>query len=108
MGLQPLDLQALFLHMNQPAKDQAVTRDAVVQSQNAQANKLVEQSLQTQNDVTPSTTEDEKELKVKDKEHHEFEKKEQKKKQQQESPQEAEQEKVFVDDRIGKKVNLTG
>ncbi len=109
MGLQPIDLQAVFLHMNQPAKDQAVTRDAVLISQNAQANKLVEQSLKTQDDVTAATTDDDKELKVKDKEGHEFEKKESKEKDRKEETEiEEDKKRVFTDERLGRKIDLTG
>ncbi len=109
MGLQPIDLQAVFLHMNQPAKDQAVTRDAVLISQNAQANKLVEQSLKTQDDVTAATTDDDKELKVKDKEGHEFEKKESKENDRKEETEiEEDKKRVFTDERLGRKIDLTG
>lgn len=111
MGLQPIDLQAVFLHMNQPAKDQAVTRDAVVQSQNAQANKLVEQSLKTQDDVTAATNDDDKELKINDKEGREFEKQESKEHQKRDSEPTDDQEvqkQVFTDERLGRKIDLTG
>lgn len=109
MALQPIDLQALFLHMNQPAKDQAVSRDAVIQSQSAQANKIVEQSLQTQDDVTPAAREDERDLRIKDKEAHEFEKKEKREGRHRNGPEEeAPQAQVFVDDRVGRKIDLKG
>lgn len=109
MGLQPLDLQTLFLHMNQPAKDQAVSREAVVQSQVNQAGKLVEQSLQAQNDVTPATAENERELRVEEREGRPSPEKREKRAAQ---PQEGEAQEgspnVFQDDRVGRKIDLTG
>lgn len=52
MAIQPIDLQTLFLRMNQIAKDQAAQRDIPAHNQALQGSEIAERTKQTDNAVT--------------------------------------------------------
>jgi hypothetical protein len=52
MAIQPIDLQTLFLRMNQIAKDQAAQRDVLAHNQALQGSEIAERTKQTDNTVT--------------------------------------------------------
>lgn len=52
MSIQPIDLQTLFLRMNQIAKDQAAQRDILSHNQALQGSLLAEKTKQTDTTVT--------------------------------------------------------
>ena len=51
MSLLPIDLQTMFLHMDNVGKDQAAIKNAIVNGQSLQATEIVKNSEQNDNAV---------------------------------------------------------
>lgn len=51
MPLLPIDLQTMFMHMDNVGKDQAAIKDAILNSQAAQATEIVKRTEQNDNAV---------------------------------------------------------
>jgi len=65
MAITPLDLQTMFVRLNEVSKEQSHTQHAAALQQDQEARKLVEQELQHGKSVN-STSEDKESKKVED------------------------------------------
>ncbi len=111
MALAPIDLQTLFLHMDQPGKEQAITRESVLHTQNIQAGKLIQKAELAQTEVTKTAEVDDDNMKIHDKETQDQTQNSEEKKESKEEEAELEKKPVstqFKDDRLGSRVDLTG
>jgi hypothetical protein len=68
MALTPLDLQTLFLKMNEVNKVQAIVKGAAAQEQALEAKLLAEQEMQKDNSVNPSPQDADMDNRIKDEE----------------------------------------
>jgi len=64
MSIKPIDLQTLFLKMNQVGKEQAQTRAAVQHSQELQAEKILRMDEHRDHSVNEVDTQDEESSKI--------------------------------------------
>eukprot|EP01155_Anaeramoeba_flamelloides_P026712 Anaeramoba_flamelloidesa819754_12.p1 GENE.a819754_12~~a819754_12.p1 ORF type:complete len:107 (+),score=25.24 a819754_12:102-422(+) len=74
MSIKPLDLQTMFVRLNEVSKEQSQNQHAAALQQNQEAKKLVEQELHKDSSVN-NTQEDKETTKVDDKDKREKEEK---------------------------------
>ena len=67
MSIKPLDLQTMFVRLNEVSREQSQSQHAGALQQNDEARKLVEQELQQDSSVN-ATKEDQESRKIEDKE----------------------------------------
>ncbi|WP_455383702.1 hypothetical protein [Salinispira pacifica] len=106
MPLQPIDLQTLFVRLQQVGQDQAAIKDAAAQAQSVAGQEIAQKSTQQQSRVT-ETPELQNQLEnVNDKERREREREEEKKhrKEQQDGPESE----LFRDPDLGQNIDISG
>ena len=68
MALTPLDLQTLFIKMNDVNREQAHIKGAEAQEQALEAKRLVDQEIQKDSSVNPGARQEEMDNRIKEKE----------------------------------------
>lgn len=109
MAIQPIDLQVLFLRLNQIGKDQAAIQSAQTQSQSVVGSEIAQRSEQQNRAVTENQTIDGGPEKVHDDESNEGQGgRFRHEREQQESGEDREEQEVFRDPDLGRNVDLQG
>ena len=109
MSIQPIDLQTLFMRLNQVGKDQAVQREAVHVTQTLQGSEIARRSEEQAHTVNESRDLEYGPNAVKDDE--QKNKGESKGEEQKQSPDEQleeEEKNIFKDPDLGNKIDITG
>ncbi len=112
MALTPLDLQTLFIKMNEVNREQAHIKGAEAQEQSLEAKKLVDQEIQKDSSVNPSAEQEEMDNRIKDKQEkaggNEQEGHEKKKKNDKEEKDEKDNREYIRDPNLGQHIDLIG
>ena len=104
MAIQPIDVQVLFSRLSQIGKEQAASKDAILQSQAAAGNEIVEKTRQQERSVRETDDIEEGPDKANDEE----EKNNQKRGGTRKERQHEEERQVFKDPDIGTQVDISG
>ena len=105
MSIKPLDLQTMFVRLNEVSKEQSHTQQAAALQQNLEARKLVEKELQ-QNSSVNQLQEDKEAAKVDEQEEkkHKEEKRQAGSKENKEEPRKE----VVKDPEMGNHIDISG
>jgi hypothetical protein len=104
MAVQPIDVQVLFSRLSQIGKEQAASKDAILQAQAAAGNEIVEKTRQQERSVRETVNIDEGPEKANDEE----EKKNRKRGGNRKERHHEEEREVFQDPDIGTQVDISG
>ncbi len=106
MSLQPIDLQTLFVRLQQVGQDQAAIKDAAAQAQSVAGQEIAQKSTQQITRVS-ETPELQNELEsVKDNEEREKEREEAKKRKKEDSSRDDSE--LFRDPDLGQNIDISG
>jgi hypothetical protein len=109
MAIQPIDLQVLFLRLNQIGKEQAALQSAQTQSQTVVGSEIAQRSEQQNRAVTENQTIEGGPERVHDDESNEGQSgRFRHEREQQQSEEEDEEQQVFQDPDLGRNVDLQG
>ncbi|MDC7223101.1 MAG: hypothetical protein PQJ60_05125 [Spirochaetales bacterium] len=108
MALTPLDLQTLFVKMNEVNREQAHLKGAEAQEQAFEAKRLVEQEIQKDSSVNKSPEESDMDNRIKDKEEQHREEEERKGKKKPHDEEEQEKKEYIKDPDLGQHIDLMG
>ncbi|MDC7220140.1 MAG: hypothetical protein PQJ59_09380 [Spirochaetales bacterium] len=109
MALTPLDLQTLFVKMNQVNREQAHLKGAEAQEQSFEAKKLVEQEIQKDSSVNRGADEGDMDNRIKDREEQTAEEREEKERKKKEADEKDREEKEYIKDpNLGQNIDLMG
>jgi hypothetical protein len=104
MAIQPIDVQVLFSRLSQIGKEQAVTKDAILQSQAAAGNEIVEKTRQQERSVRETVNIEE----GPDKTHDDGESNNKRQGNSKKEKQDEGEREVFRDPDLGKQVDISG
>lgn len=107
MAVQPIDLQTLFVRLQQVGQDQAALKDSVTQAQAVAGQEIVQKSVQQQSSVTQTPELQEGLEKVSDEEGRK-EPREQSQKQKEEEEEKRRKANVFHDPDLGQHIDISG
>lgn len=107
MAIQPIDLQVLFLRLNQIGKDQAAIQSSQAQSQNVVGSEIAQRSEEQNRTVTENQTLEGGPEPIHDDESSEEQTRHEREHQQQNEPNESKKE-VFRDPDLGQNIDIQG
>lgn len=107
MSIKPLDLQTMFVRLNEVSKEQSQNQHASALQQNQEARKLVEQEL-LKNSSVNVTEEDKETSKVDEKEEKEQKKEEQRRHSASSETREDPKKEVVKDPEMGIHIDISG
>ena len=107
MPIKPIDLQTLFMQMNQVSKEQAAAKDGVVLQQSIQAAVLQKKREEEVRSVQKPQA-DENPEKIGDRESRSARGEEQKSRKRSEDTQESEEPEIVKDPDLGKRIDIQG
>ncbi|MBI9098044.1 MAG: hypothetical protein JEY91_06180 [Spirochaetaceae bacterium] len=109
MSITPLDLQTLFVRLNQVGKEQNHLKEAVASQQAAGARQIKEEEIRQDHSVG-RTEEDRETQKLKDEEKHEHNRESSSGKEDEDENErlEAAKKKIFHDPQIGSHIDISG
>lgn len=107
MAITPLDLQTMFVRLNEVGKEQNQLKEAVAAQQAAGARELRDQEIRQDNSVN-RTEEDQEAGKVKDEGEKEQQEKNASREKEQEKENPSRKKQVFSDPEIGSHIDISG
>jgi hypothetical protein len=108
VALTPLDLQTLFVKMNDVNREQAHLRAAEAQEQSFEAKKLAEEELRKDNSVNPGAENEDMDNRIKEKEEENRRDNERGDRKKESEEKEREHKEYITDPNLGQHIDLIG
>lgn len=108
MSIKPIDLQTLFMHMNQVGKEQALQRGGLLMQQAIAGSELVQETEHKDNSVNETKSISDGPEEIHDDEEGASGKRRRRKKQGGKEQKEDESSNYFSDPALGKNIDITG